>query len=349
MVKSKLSEHARLWLLAGEMAALGALAVIFLVFIASTLDAYLIKKGQSAAVITSAIFDLTNTDRRLNNVGELTLSPTLTAVAQAKANDMAAKSYFSHTSPEGKSPWHWYKQEGYVFTYAGENLAIDFSDSADVERAWMNSPTHRANILNGKFTQIGIALAVGEYQGRKTTFVVQEFATPAHEALSETLTPTELNRPSSPNEIALATTKTEATQTPAVAGEGSVAPEIVKQTLPEPEAQPSVDPSPESENVLGSTAEGLTAPEETGLASLWNDFAASPRTTLRYAYYLFGLIILIALVIETGIEIKRHHMGHVLLVAFLIVIMLALFFIADTFVFTQPVVSDSAGLATGLF
>ena len=132
-----------------------------------------------AAVISSVLVELTNADRMTGGLGTLKVNPALVAIAQAKANDMAAKSYFAHTSPEGLTPWHWYKENNYKFVYAGENLAVDFSESSDVERAWMQSPTHRANIVGTQFTEIGIATAEGTYQGRPTTFVVQEFATPA--------------------------------------------------------------------------------------------------------------------------------------------------------------------------
>jgi hypothetical protein len=132
-----------------------------------------------AAVISSVLVELTNTDRLGGGLAVLSVNPVLVEVAQAKANDMAAKGYFAHTSPEGLTPWHWFKEGGYKFVYAGENLAVDFSESTDVERAWMQSPTHRANIVGTQFTEIGIATAQGTYQGRPTTFVVQVFATPA--------------------------------------------------------------------------------------------------------------------------------------------------------------------------
>jgi hypothetical protein len=103
----------------------------------------------------------------------------LTVAAQDKANDEATKGYFAHTSPQGLTPWYWFQQVGYNFDYAGENLAVNFSDSEDVTTAWMNSPEHRANILNTDFTQIGIAAAQGVYEGEPTTFVVEEFGTPA--------------------------------------------------------------------------------------------------------------------------------------------------------------------------
>jgi hypothetical protein len=249
---------------------------------------------------------------------------------------MAQNGYFAHTSPEGKSPWYWFKQGGYVFNYAGENLAVDFSDSADVERAWMNSPTHRSNILNNKFTEIGVATAVGTLNGRQTTFVVQEFGTPARkDELQNLETPTEITKTSKPTDIAIAT-QTKPKKVVATAQKPAPVETPITQT-----------PSQASSTVLGTEAEGLVqTPAHTGIMSLWNVFAASPRTTLRTAYYLFGILILIALIIETGIEIRRHHMKHVALVAALLVIMAGLFLVADTFVFTDPVLAESTPGAT---
>lgn len=102
----------------------------------------------------------------------------LSAAAQLKANDMAAKGYFAHVSPDGKTPWYWIDKVGYSYDYAGENLAVNFIDSADVSNAWMASPTHRANILNPVFKEVGTATAVGTYKGRNAIFVVQLFGTP---------------------------------------------------------------------------------------------------------------------------------------------------------------------------
>ena len=134
-----------------------------------------------AAVLPSVLISMTNTDRVEAGVSELQSDPLLTRAAQLKANDMAAKGYFSHIDPSGRSPWHWLTQVGYEYSYAGENLAIDFSESAEVEQAWMASPAHKANIVKGKFTKVGIGVAKGIYEGRETTFVVQFFATPPAE------------------------------------------------------------------------------------------------------------------------------------------------------------------------
>ena len=128
-----------------------------------------------AAVAPSVIVNLTNTNREYSDVGTLQSNELLNKAAQLKANHLAENQYFSHTSPGGISPWQWFNEVGYRFKYAGENLAVNFVDSTDVERAWMNSPSHRANILNDNFTEIGVATAEGIYQGRSTIFVFQLF------------------------------------------------------------------------------------------------------------------------------------------------------------------------------
>jgi hypothetical protein len=130
-------------------------------------------------VEVNALIDETNQNRTANSLPDLQVDPLLQAAAQQKADDMASKGYFAHTSPQGLTPWYWFERVGYNFDYAGENLAVNFSDSQDVTTAWMNSPEHRANILSTDFTQIGIATAQGVYEGQATTFVVEEFGTPA--------------------------------------------------------------------------------------------------------------------------------------------------------------------------
>ncbi len=131
-----------------------------------------------AAVLPSVLVMMTNADRA--NAGVLTLETDalLAKAAQAKADDMAINGYFAHVDPSGRQPWYWLDKVGYLYSYAGENLAMDFLESVDVESAWMNSPAHKANIVKDKFTNIGIGVARGIYQGRETIFVVQFFATP---------------------------------------------------------------------------------------------------------------------------------------------------------------------------
>ncbi len=131
-----------------------------------------------AEIVSNVLVDQTNVEREELSLNDLKINPILQAAALLKAQDMAEKGYFAHTTPDGKTPWYWLEQVGYTFAAAGENLAVNFLDSEDVTEAWMNSPKHRENILNGGFTEIGIATARGTYKGKTTTFVVQFFGRP---------------------------------------------------------------------------------------------------------------------------------------------------------------------------
>ena len=121
------------------------------------------QNGLFGAIFASALVDETNLARSADSLGTLTTNATLERAAQMKADDMAAKGYFAHNSPDGKTPWYWFAEVGYDYAAAGENLAVNFSDSKDVIEAWMRSPKHRANIMNGNYTEIGIATAHGMY------------------------------------------------------------------------------------------------------------------------------------------------------------------------------------------
>lgn len=129
-----------------------------------------------ASVLPSVLVGFTNEDRTAQGLNALIPDDVLAKAAQMKAEDMAANGYFAHVSPDGKTPWYWLDKVGYPYSYAGENLAIDFKDSKEVEDAWMASPAHHANIVKPQYTRIGIGTAEGMYEGEKTTFVVQYFA-----------------------------------------------------------------------------------------------------------------------------------------------------------------------------
>jgi hypothetical protein len=132
-----------------------------------------------ASVLPGALVALTNEDRAALGLAGVAEDPLLNKAAQAAAEDMAAKGYFAHVSPDGKTPWYWLEQSGYAYSYAGQNLAVNFTDSMDVEMAWMESPTHRANIAKREYTRVGFGTANGVFEGQETTFVVEFFATPA--------------------------------------------------------------------------------------------------------------------------------------------------------------------------
>lgn len=135
-----------------------------------------------AAVLPAMLAAETNQYRLAQNTTPLKNSELLTVAAELKAQDMLKRGYFSHVDPDGNMPWKWFEQVGYQYSYAGENLAVDFVDSKDVTEAWIHSLTHRANLVNKDFSEIGIGTAQGVFEGKNTTFVVQFLAKPVNRA-----------------------------------------------------------------------------------------------------------------------------------------------------------------------
>lgn len=128
----------------------------------------------------SGLLQATNSQRVSNGQAGLGLNSLLNSAAQAKANDMVARNYWSHTTPDGQQPWVFVQNAGYRYSKAGENLAYGFATSADTVTGWMNSAPHRANILDAGFTEVGFGIAnspnfVGIGQ---TTVVVAMYAKP---------------------------------------------------------------------------------------------------------------------------------------------------------------------------
>lgn len=223
--------------------------------------------GNMAAVLQAVLADLTNDKRQTQNLPTLTVSPILNEAAQMKANDMATNSYFAHTSPDGKTPWYWLEQVGYQYQYAGENLAINFSDSKDVASAWMASPTHKANIVKENYTEIGTGVATGVYQGKETVFVVQNYA--------NSLSVTKAQAQPAKTEVAhnVATSKESAN----ILGAETV---VNTQNTPvNPIQQPA----------------------------LWQKLLASPRHTTNVILYIVFGIMAVALLLYVFIKMRNHH------------------------------------------
>ena len=208
-----------------------------------------------SAVLPGVIVELTNLEREQENIGGLRRNPLLDEAARLKAEHMRAYEYFAHYSPgDNVAPWHWFERVGYNYIHAGENLAIYFDDSAEVVRAWMNSPSHRDNILRGHYTEIGVAAVEGRYQGYDTVYVVQLFGTPAS---PRTVTPTPaVTTPTQGTVVALAD------ETPSIQGEAVDSPPIEERTT-EPAPEPS-EPSSEPVELAPASAETTGASEEKG-------------------------------------------------------------------------------------
>ena len=133
--------------------------------------------GYSSNITPEKIVELTNVERVKLGLPPLRINSLLSEAARQKAADMFAFNYWAHVSPSGRTPWSFFNDVGYKYQYAGENLARDFRDPDSVVRAWMNSPSHRENIVNPKYQEIGVAVVDGTLQGAETTLVVQLFGT----------------------------------------------------------------------------------------------------------------------------------------------------------------------------
>ncbi|MBI4130450.1 CAP domain-containing protein [Candidatus Roizmanbacteria bacterium] len=134
--------------------------------------------GVATNITIEKLLEYTNQERLANGQGSLRYNDTLARAAEKKAQYMFAHDFWAHNAPDGTTPWDFVIGAGYEYTYAGENLARDFDDSKGVVTAWMNSPSHRDNLLRGEYDDIGFAVVNGTLNGHETTLVVQMFGTP---------------------------------------------------------------------------------------------------------------------------------------------------------------------------
>lgn len=316
-----------------------------------------------STILPAIIVDLTNTERASGHLGTLHRNPVLDQAATLKAHDMATNSYFAHYSPAGVSPWHWFDAVSYDFVYAGENLAVNFTDSGDVVTAWMNSPSHRENILNGSYTEIGVGTATGTYKGYPTVFVVQLFGTPRpiaqtstpqvagietqkpqQQVTLETVVASSSNAVPSLRSVAPATFKTSTvggtTQSP------STTPPTSDATNTEPTTSvefATVDGTPIIYSDLATTSRGSTTligtveqehtntPNTSQQVSFFARSATQPSLWLQMVYGVLTGIVVIALILSIVIEWRKQHpiqmvyaAGLITLMVFLLKIHLAL-------------------------
>lgn len=135
--------------------------------------------GFATDISSDKLYQLVNEQRQKNNLPPLVLNSSLSLAAQKKAENMFQENYWSHYSPDGKTPWDFILGANYKYEYAGENLAKNFLFSNGVVDAWMNSTAgHRENILKKEYTEVGYAIVNGILNGEQTTLVVQLFGTP---------------------------------------------------------------------------------------------------------------------------------------------------------------------------
>ena len=134
--------------------------------------------GRESDIQTVDLLNYTNKARATNGLAELQLNDQLSQAAFLKANDMFEAQYWAHTSPSGAQPWKWFKDAGYNYSYAGENLAKNYPTAQATVDAWMNSETHKANVLNKEYIDVGFAVVSGDLDNENTTIIVAMYGSP---------------------------------------------------------------------------------------------------------------------------------------------------------------------------
>lgn len=190
--------------------------------------------GYASQISTSEVIQLTNKKRSEQGLSTVVENAALTQAAKAKGLDMLSKGYWAHVAPDGTQPWDFFKNAGYKYRFAGENLARDFSNPNAAVEAWMASPSHRDNMLSDRYKEIGVAVVEGSLNGQDTTIIVQLFGTPSTTAPSvPTVAAAQEKKP------AVATVRAANAEVPAV-----VVKEEPKVEAPASTPEPKVEPIP---------------------------------------------------------------------------------------------------------
>lgn len=226
--------------------------------------------GFASQISPERVVQLTNEERAKVGAPSLRLNPLLSEAAQRKAGDMFAFNYWAHSSPSGRDPWSFFKEVGYRYLYAGENLARDFASPEAVVGAWMASSTHRENILNPKYQEIGISVVDGTLGGTETTLVVQHFGT---------------------------TTTSQVAQVPAVATTPAPQPQAAKPTIPvSPEPTPTPTPfapaAMVSQTPPSMPAQIVLAQAKGTEKPLMNPFSLTREISFVMIFLLLGVIVI---------------------------------------------------------
>jgi len=320
-----------------------------------------------STILPAVIVDLTNKERGAESLGTLQRNSVLDEAARMKAEDMADNEYFAHYSPTGVSPWYWFGQAKYNFVNAGENLAIHFSDSSDVMKAWMDSPTHRANIMDGKYTEIGIGTAKGRYQGFDTVYVVQLFGTPSESIKTVTPKPapvvagdtvsTPVKKTTTTDTQVLAqavsieesvviekaqliptTTEKEPIKKNAVPAEVNASTSTTTAVVTSPlitstkEVEVPKEGTPLYLDFISTTTDGIPATIDTSSTggestALFLSLATQPHKILQGVYVLIGLLVFFSLLLSIFIEIRHQQPMQIVYGVGLLMVMFGLFYV----------------------
>jgi len=274
----------------------------------------------STSMSVGGLLSDTNAQRAANGLGSLKLNDQLDAAAQANADDMAARNYWSHYTPEGNPPWVWVTNQGYSYQALAQNLAAGFSDEQSTINGWMASPPHRENLLNSAYTEVGFGYANNPNYtsagGGPMTIVVAFYGKPQVLAAATT-------QPAAPPA---------ATTTPTAAP----TPTSTPSTAPAPETTPAAaQPQPTSTNAnkaKDNLAKPVTA-SHLQLAAPGNTYgplATRLSLLLGLALGMFWISRHLRAVKRLVLEGERYAVGHPLTDMGLVMIACLLFILSQT-------------------
>lgn len=244
----------------------------------------------------------TNSARSQNGLANLSLNSKLNVSAQLKANDMIAKDYWAHVSPDGTQPWYWFQQAGYDYTNAGENLAYGFGTSDSVINAWMNSAGHRANIL-GDYKDMGFGIANGEnYQGAQNTVVVAHYGTARTVAATPPPAPAQTTPTSStPPQAPTAPTTTSPSSSETTPATTPTTTDTTKQqNTPSPAPVANTTPSTSTK-----TTTSVSTPSQVANLPLWRQLLSGSAPALALISMSILLVVGVGY-ITTHIKLVKH-------------------------------------------
>jgi len=302
-----------------KSAVVGIAILVLLTFAITNIQSFLWTSSDwlVSAVLPAVIVTETNQARVDDSLVELRRNELLDKAAAEKAEDMAKNSYFAHYSPDGISPWYWFDDVGYSYVHAGENLAVHFTDSEEVVKAWLKSPSHRENILNANYREIGVGTARGKYEGYDTIFVVQLFGTPAAspEELDNALESYTVEKPKPAvvsEEVAAAADK-ESEQVLA-ATDASEKAENQSTTETIGTVQHSEGHTLITSNHISTSTDAVAGYVDDEVSNntkessaKWLGLSTKPKVVLENIYMLIALFVAICLVLSIVIEIRHQR------------------------------------------
>ena len=261
----------------------------------------------------SGLLAATNAERANNGLSPLTINTKLNASAQSKANDMVARNYWAHNTPDGQEPWIFFDAAGYEYQKAGENLAYGFSNSQTTIVGWMNSPSHRANMLDSLYTEVGFGFANSEnfVSTGQETIIVAHYAKPITVTAAPAPTPAPVAA-SSPQQKPQSLPAAETKPTPEPVVQETIPQEVVEDTVvaSNPEPRESKNQPVTSDTPVANDKESTTITRIQRLTGGSAPWSAVVVTVVAFSVVIVWLLkhaLLVKRFIMQGEHFVAHH------------------------------------------